>query len=140
MTLRFFVPLIYNQTPMKQLLLLSVFLIATCKGLAQTQEKHLIDTADVNYVELVKVNFKEPARSEKKLFTKAQYADFSFRWNTSKPLRADKYKMQYYVYLILKNGHKRRFTISGSKIQEEDWMTYDIGDTSYFDKLWEAVK
>lgn len=125
---------------MKKLLLLSVFLVATCTGFAQTAEKRLIDTAEVNYVELVKVNFSEPVKSQKKLLTKKQYSDFAVRWNASKPLGADKYKMKYYVYVILKNGSKRQFTISGSSIQEQDWMTHDIGDKLYFDKLWEAIK
>lgn len=125
---------------MKKILLLSAFLIAAGTGLAQTTEKRLIDTADVNYVELVKVNFTEPVKSEKKLLTKAQYANFASKWNTSKYMGADKYKMKYYVYVILKNDSKRRFTISGSSIQEEDWATYDTGDKLYFDKLWEAIK
>jgi hypothetical protein len=125
---------------MKQLLLLSVLLIVTCAGFAQTSEKRLIDTAEVNYVELVKVNFTEPVKSEKKLLTKKQYNDFASKWNTSTYMGADKYKMKYYVYVILKDGSKRRFTTSGSSIQEEDWMTYDTDDKLYFDKLWEAIK
>lgn len=125
---------------MKQLFLLSAFLIAVCTGLAQTSEKRLIDTAEVNYVELVKVNFTEPFKSEKKLLTKRQYNDFAVKWNASKYIGADKYKMKYYVYVILKDGSKRQFTISGSSIQEQDWGTHDIGDTLYFDKLWAAIK
>lgn len=125
---------------MKQLLLLSAFLIAAGTSFAQTSEKRLIDTAEVNYVELVKVNFSEPVKSPKKLLTKKQYSDFAVKWNASKPLGADKYKMTYYVYVILKDSSKRQFTISGSKVQEQDWMTHDIGDKLYFDKLWAATK
>lgn len=125
---------------MKKLLLLSVLLLATCSGFAQTSEKQLIDTAEVNEVELVKVNFTEPVKSEKKLLTKKEHNDFASKWNASKYMGADKYRMKYYVYVILKNGSKRQFTISGSSIQEQDWVTHDIGDTSYFDKLWTAIK
>lgn len=125
---------------MKQLFLLSAFMIITCTGFAQTGIKRLIDTAEVSDVELVKVHFTEPAKSEKKLLTKKEYNDFASKWNASKYMGADKYKMKYYVYVIFKNGSKRQFTISGSSIQEQDWGTYDIGDTSYFDKLWKAIE
>lgn len=125
---------------MKQLLLLSALLLATCTGFAQTSEKRLIDTAEVNEVELVKVNFTEPVKSEKKLLTKKEYNDFASKWNASKYMGADKYKMKYYVYVIFKDGSKRQFTISGSSIQEQDWETHDIGDKLYFDKLWAAIK
>lgn len=129
-----------KQTYMKTMFLLYAFLITASTGFAQSGEKRLIDTAEVNYVEFVKVNFTEPAKSEKRLLTQKQYAEFAYRWNASKPLGADKYKMKYYVYVVLKSGSKRRFTISGSSIQEQDWTTYDVGDKLYFDKLWEAVK
>jgi|GEM_PF-6845189 len=123
---------------MKPIHVLSSFLVAACTGFAQTTEKRLIDTAKVNYVELVKVNFTEPVKSEKKLLTKVQYANFASKWNASKYMGADKYAMKYYVYVILKDGSKRRFTITGSSIQEEDWGTYDTGDKLYFDKLWNS--
>jgi len=127
---------------MKKISLVIALLLSTAVVFSQGSEKRLvlIDTADVNYVELVKVNFSEPVKSPKKLLTKKQYSDFAVKWNTSKALGADKYKMQYYVYVVLKNGSKRQFTISGSKVQEQDWMTYDIGDKLYFDKLWAATK
>lgn len=121
---------------MKKIISLLLFLFAAATASAQTDKKRLIDTADINYAELVKVNFTGPAKSQKKLLTKAQSADFASRWNTSNYMGADKYKMTYYVYVILKTGTKRQFTVSGSSIQDEDWITYDIGDTSYFDKLW----
>lgn len=120
---------------------LIAWLLATVAAFAQGSGKRLvlIDTADVKYVELVKINFKEPVKSEKKLLTKAQYADFAFRWNTSKYMGADKYRMLYYVDVVLKNGSKRRFSAVRSSVQEE-WETYDIGDALYFDKLWAAAK
>lgn len=127
---------------MKKISLVIALLLSTAVVFSQGSEKRLvlIDTADVNYVELVKINFKEPVKSEKKLLTKAQSADFASRWNSSIYMGADKYRMLYYVYVVLKNGSKRQFTISGPKVQEQDWMTYDIGDKLYFDKLWAATK
>lgn len=124
---------------MKSILLLFTLLIAAFAGFAQTDEKRLIDTAAVSYVELVKINFIEPTKSEKKLLTKAQSADFASRWNSSMYRGADKYKMLYYVDVVLKNGSKRRFSGMRSSIQEE-WETFDIGDALYFDKLWAAAK
>ena len=140
MTLRFFVSLIYKQKHMKQLLLLSAFLLAACTGFAQTSKKRLIDTAEVKAAELVKVNFSESEKSQKKFLTKKQYNDFAVRWNASKPVGADKYEMRYYVYLNLKDDSQRKFTIAGSQVQEQNWMTHDIGDRSYFDKLWAASR
>lgn len=43
--------------------------------------------------------------------------------------------MKYYVYV-----HKRQFTISENKIQEEDWLTFDLTDKTYLDTLWNASK
>lgn len=117
------------------LLLLSLFLTLATIAQNSTDKKN-IAVNDINYVEIVKVNFSDPTKSLAKKMSEKQYAEFAQKWNTSKPLGADKYKMKYYVYLFLKNGTKRQFTINGPKIQEEHWLTFDIGDKLYFDKLW----
>jgi hypothetical protein len=44
------------------------------------------------------------------------------------------------LYLVLKNGKKRQFTIRDKKIQEANWATFDIGDKLYFDKIWNGRK
>ena len=126
---------------MKHIVCLAVLLITGLNAFAQDQKDKLaIDTTQVSYVELVKVNFESPTTSLTKKLNKAQYADLAIKWNTSKKLGADKYKMKYYVYVYLKNGKKRQFTISDNKIQEEDWLTFDLTDKTYFDKLWNAAK
>ncbi len=118
-----------------------LILIVTLTTIAQnSNEKKHIDTNDISYVEIVKVNFSDPTKSLTKKMSERQYVDFVQKWNTSKSLGADKYKMKYYVYLFLKNGTKRQFTISGTKIQEEHWLTFDIGDKLYFDNIWAAIK
>ena len=126
---------------MKHIVCLVALLITGLSAWAQEQkDKTLIDTAQVRYVELVKVNFDAPTKSLIKKLDKQQYADFAKTWNASKKLGADKYKMTYYVYVHLKNGKTRQFTIAANKIQEQDWLTFDIADKIYFDKLWEAAK
>ena len=126
---------------MKHIVFLLALLTAGLSTWAQEQtDKTPIDTAQVSYAELVKVNFEVPTTSPKKKLNKQQYASFAKTWNAAKKLGADKYKMTYYVYLHLKNGKTRQFTIAANKIQEKDWLTFDIADKTYFDKLWEAAK
>ncbi|MES2132618.1 MAG: hypothetical protein V4506_09715 [Bacteroidota bacterium] len=126
---------------MKHIVFLVALLTACLSTWAQEQKhKTPIDTAQINYVELVKYNGSKAASFPRKQLSKTQYADFAKVWNLSKKIGTDKYKMSYYVYVHLKNGKTRQFTIAANKIQEQDWMTFDITDKTYFDKLWEAAK
>ncbi|MBA3680233.1 MAG: hypothetical protein H0W73_03460 [Bacteroidetes bacterium] len=124
---------------MKKSLLLLALLFTTLLG-AQPPDKKLIDTSEVSYVEIVKFNSADPARSQTKKLSKKQYAGFAQKWNSAPALGADKYKMTYYLYLYTKAGQKRQFTIFANKIQEGDWLTFDLKDKQYFDILWKGIK
>lgn len=126
---------------MKKLSITFFLLVFTLITLAQrTSEKKIIIVTDVKYVEIVKLNDVDALKSETKTLSTKQAEDFVQKWNNSKSLGVDKYKMQYYVYVFLKDGQKRQFTISGSKVQESDWLAYDFSDKLYFDNVWNAIK
>jgi hypothetical protein len=120
---------------------LFLLLFLSIKTVAQDPNyKRSIDTAQIKYAEIVKVDFLRKTLSKPKKLTKKQYLDFAKKWNSSKKLGVDKYKIKYFLYLVLKNGKKRQFTIRDKKIQEANWATFDIGDKLYFDKIWNGRK
>lgn len=122
---------------MKSLFILFTLLtVGTCFSQNSRSQKVLLDTSLIRSIELVKVSFSEPVKSEKKQLDRRFYNDFVMRWNSAKPLGADKYKMTYYVYVTLKDNSKRQFTVNDTKIQENDWMTYELATKMYLDKLW----
>lgn len=126
---------------MSVLLLLLFPLLAALPGAAQQpNEKKLIAVEAVHRAEIIRMDLEGPDRSVAKRLSPQQWADFARRWNAARPIGADKYVMTYYVQLYLKNGQKRLFAISGSKVQEDDWRTFDIGDARYFDALWHAIE
>lgn len=125
---------------MKRSIIILFALVVTSIINAQEPNKKLIDTSEISSVEIVKLNQADRSRSQTKKLDKKQYAEFAQKWNSATALGADKYKMSYYVYVYTKNGQKRQFTISSNKIQESDWLTFDIKNKQYFDSLWKAIK
>ncbi len=126
---------------MKKILLFLFLLLSSIKTAAQDPNyKRSIDTTQIKYVEIVKVDFSRKTLSKSKKLSKKQYLDFAKKWNSSKKLGVDKYKIKYFLYVFLKNGKKRQFTIRDKKIQEANWATFDIGDKLYFDKIWNGRK
>jgi hypothetical protein len=120
-----------------------LFLILTSAFTAFAQDsnrKTIIDISQVSYIEIVKVKFSGSTTSQTKKLSKKQCLDFAQKWNVSKELGADKYRMKYFVDVFLKNGEKRQFSIRDAKIQEYSWTTFDIGGKLYFDKLWNEIK
>ncbi len=117
-------------------------LISTFNFVAQetVKGKELIDTNQISYMEIVKVTTSQSVASVTKKVSKKQFVDFAQKWNNSKEQGADKFRMKYFVYLYLKNGTKRQFSIRDAKIQESGWLTFDIGDKTYFDKIWNKIK
>jgi hypothetical protein len=108
---------------------LFLLLFLSIKTVAQDPNyKRSIDTAQIKYAEIVKVDFLRKTLSKPKKLTKKQYLDFAKKWNSSKKLGVDKYKIKYFLYLVDK------------KIQEANWATFDIGDKLYFDKIWNGRK
>ena len=75
-----------------------------------------------------------------KQLSKKQLHDFAIKWSTAKELGADKFAGKYTIVIYQKNKKERRFTINNNKIQESGWLTYDLVDTKYFDKLWKKCK
>jgi hypothetical protein len=122
-----------------KIIILLLLLLFTLSTFAQNSKKKQIDVNNINYVEILKVSTTKAPSKTKKL-SKKLYIDFAQRWNDSKEIGANKYRMKYFVYLFLKNGEKRQFSVSGFRIQESGWMTYDIGDKQYFDTIWNAIK
>jgi hypothetical protein len=122
-----------------KIIILLLLLLFTLSTFAQNSKKKQIDVNNINYVEILKVSTTKTPLKTKKL-SKNQYTDFVQKWNASKEIGADKYRMKYFVYLFFKNGEKRQFSVSGFRIQESGWMTYDIGDKQYFDAIWNAIK
>jgi hypothetical protein len=116
-----------------------ILFIFTLSTFAQNSKKATINVDDISCVEILKVSTTKAPSITKKL-TKKQYLDFAQKWNAANQIGADKFRMKYFVYLSLKNGKKRQFSISGFRIQESGWMTYNIGDKQYFDSIWKAIK
>jgi hypothetical protein len=122
--------------------LLSVLIFFTLSASAQDpRPKVLIDTSQISSVEILKTTLHKKTGPPRKTLTQKQYIDFAQKWNTSKKLGADKYNDKYSIYISLKNGEVRRFSIKGVKIQESwSWQTYVMDDKQYFDKIWAAIK
>jgi hypothetical protein len=123
------------------ILLLLFSFVSALPGVAQQpNEKKPIDMEAIHRAEIIRMDFEGPARSVTKPMAPQQCAEFARLWNAARPIGADKYVMRYYVHLYLKSGQKRLFAISGSKVQEDEWRTFDIGDRLYFDALWNAIE
>jgi len=122
---------------MKRKVILLFILILSTLTKAQQTTKKLIDTNEISHAEIVKIM---PVNSQTKKLDKKQYTDLAQKWNSATALGADKYKMSYYVYIYTKSGQKRQFTVSANKIQENDWLTFDLKDKQYFDALWKLAK
>ena len=126
---------------MKTKLALSVFLLATIATFAQiVPKKKPIEFKDVNYIEIIKVIKDFPSKAETKRLTQKQCADFAQKWNESTRIGADKYEMTYFINVVFTKYKARQFSVNENKIQESNWITFDIKDRSYFDDLWNAIK
>lgn len=120
--------------------LLYLFLCGLTINAQAIDEKESIDINKIAYVEISKRNLSTKTDSPIKRVTIEQYKDFVEKWNSSKSLGADKFVSKYVLYLVFKNGSKRQFTINRNKIQQSNWMTFDIGDDLYFEKIWKKLK
>ncbi len=106
----------------------------------------MLQADQIEQIEIMKLNKENPHKYQSKMMHKSQFSDFAEKWATSKYLGAEKFKLvEYYIFVTLKNGEKRQFTISGAnavgcKLQEAEPATFEIKDKFYFDNLWTAIR
>lgn len=130
--------------PLKLTLAALLFLMSF-KIYAQNGEKQLIiEKADVDFIELKEIKHNKAGDaipgSTSRLKEK-QTIEFIDKLNNRTSKYADKFKPQFFIYVNLKNGAKRTFITNGSRIQEDDWITYDLGDSMFIKKLFdESIK
>lgn len=130
---------------MKLILTLFLFL-QSCFLFAQNTHRDPVDVAQVDNIEIMKLNKENPHKFQSKMLSKNQFVDFTEKWNTARYLGAEKFKLvEYYVIVGFKDGSKRQFTISGSnavgcKLQESESAAFEIKDKAFFDNLWLSIR
>jgi hypothetical protein len=104
-------------------------------------DKRTIDPATVDFVRIRKhTDGKDTLLTMEKQLSPVQVLEFVQKWNDSRPKGTCKYITRYALEVTLKDKSKRTFRVNGASIKETTDYGYDLGDTTYVEKLWTGIK
>jgi hypothetical protein len=117
---------------MKSLLLFSLIFFSSC-GIVSDRKK--IEPSSVSYIVLSVAgnpNFKTLNKDQQKKFVED--------WNSASSIGPCIFITRDRIDVVFNDTTKRAFRINGNYIKENTDQCYDLGDTAYFEKLWQNAK
>jgi|JI7StandDraft_1071085.scaffolds.fasta_scaffold79961_2 hypothetical protein len=123
-----------------KILTLGLFLSLSSCG--PTNTKNLIEKVTINFEKVERIEIKNNPHGqtnekiELKELTNDQAKNLVDKWNNSKSKGPCKFGLQYWLFVTLKDGTTRTFSVNGQSIKEDDDWCYDISDEQFFKNLY----